>query len=96
MLTTEWTEARELYEVTIDGESVRGLLCFAASEEAGAIECWFHARSASGGIVLYPDQDGAFRSYTRYGTVVITPPSPDVLEDRTIRLMRLRELIGGS
>lgn len=81
MKTTQWTDAIYLFKATIDGQDVRGLRCFEADEEAGYIRCYFYP--------FLLDQDGAPRSYTRYGRVVITPPDPDVLESRAVRFASL-------
>ena len=65
MKVTQWTRNLPDYQVTIDGQDVRGMRCFEASEEEGFVSCYFYP------WVL--DQDLRPRSYTRYGHVVITP-----------------------
>jgi len=75
MMMTPRTPGFAHAHVTIDGQDVRGLRCFEANEEEGYIRCYFHMPTP-GGARLFPDQDGALRSYTRYGTVVITPRIP--------------------
>ena len=95
MKTTRWTPFIELYEATIDGQTVRGLKCFAADEEEGALECYF-TDPTSGRVSNLRDQDDNLRSYTRYGKVTITPPDPQVLQAAWERRTRIQHRLRGS
>jgi hypothetical protein len=74
MKVTKWTPHLEKYGAAIDGDTLKGQMCDEASEEEGHVVCAFFSRTARGGIEFLCDQDGNTKTYTRYGTVVITPP----------------------
>jgi hypothetical protein len=74
MKVTPWTPRLHEYHATIDGEDVNAnFLCNEASEEEGYIVCTMFTRTPTGGKHLIVGEDGA-KTYTRYGSVVITPP----------------------
>jgi hypothetical protein len=74
MKITKWTPRLWEYSATIDGDSMNDQMCDEASEEEGYVVCAFFSRTERGGIEFLCDQDGNTKTYTRHGTVVVTPP----------------------